>query len=407
MKIIIMGLNYSPEPTGNAPYTAALAEGLVRKGHNVQVIAGYPHYPEWRRTAGYGGWKRKEAINGVSVTRLRHYIPKRPKAMGRVLLELSFGLRLLTAKWGASDAIVMVSPALLSTAAALMRAKIGRRQPAVFIWVQDIYSCGIRETGTAAGTVVSLATRFESLLLRTADGVVVVHERFRDFLEGTLNVPANKLTTIRNWTHLPVSTVADRAGARRSLGWAEEDVIVLHAGNMGKKQGLENVVEAARLAAAQNSRVRFVLMGDGNQRRRLEEDAQGVGRISFADPLPQAAFQSALASADLLLVHELAGVKEMSIPSKLTSYYSAGVAVIAASEPGSVLSAELASSGGGLRVNPGDPSALLEGCENLGRDPMLRGQLSAAGLAYCQERLAQNTAITQYEAFIGRGHGKS
>ncbi|GEP28424.1 hypothetical protein E3O11_09715 [Cryobacterium levicorallinum] len=73
LKITIMGMHYTPELTGNAPYTTALAEGLVTIGHSARVITAHPHYPEWRIREGYGRFTSHENINGVPVTRLRHY----------------------------------------------------------------------------------------------------------------------------------------------------------------------------------------------------------------------------------------------------------------------------------------------------------------------------------------------
>ena len=100
---------------------------------------------------------------------------------------------------------------------------------------------------------------------------------------------------------------------------------------MGVKQGLENVVEAARLADSQlDNRVNFILMGDGNQRSALEIRAKGIRSLQFLDPVPDEQFQSMLADSDVLLVNERPGVEEMSVPSKLTSYFSAGVPVLAA-----------------------------------------------------------------------------
>ena len=81
---------------------------------------------------------------------------------------------------------------------------------------------------------------------------------------------------------------------RAAHGWPSTDTVALHAGNMGVKQGLENVVEAARLADARGLPIRFVLLGDGNQREALLARAQGITRLQFLDALPEADFQATL-----------------------------------------------------------------------------------------------------------------
>ena len=188
---------------------------------------------------------------------------------------------------------------------------------------------------------------------------------------------------------------------RSQLGWAPADIIVLHAGNMGMKQGLENVIEAARLAEERKSKVKFVLMGDGNQRRNLVGRAAGIaGSIQFVDPLPGEEFGRALAAADILLVNELPGVKDMAVPSKLTSYFNAGRPVIAATDAGSVTASEIQASGGGIRVEAANPSELVEAAERLAQDETLAADLGAQGLRFRHDTLSEAAAIGHYDDFI-------
>lgn len=399
-RITIIGLNYAPERSGNAPYTTSLAKKLTAAGHTVKVIAGFPHYPEWRRHQGYDGWKKSESLDGVSILRLRHYIPRRPTGLRRILMELTFGARSVAARWDKPDVILLVSPALLSTGLAATRARLSLKRTPCIIWVQDLYSRGVVETSMAAGPLARLAVRLESAILGSADCVVAIHERFRSYITGTLNIPARDVRVIRNWTHLPPAPAAGQSELRERLGWETQEIIVLHAGNMGRKQGLENVIAAARAAEETNSRVRFVLMGDGNQRTSLELAAKGLRNISFIDSLPDAEFQTALTAADVLLVNELPGVKEMSVPSKLTSYFNAGVPVLAATDSGSVTAGEVASANAGIRVDADDPKALLAASEALGTDKIFSGELGKNGLKFRQVALSEAAAIAKYDDLI-------
>jgi colanic acid biosynthesis glycosyl transferase WcaI len=400
LRIAIIGINYLPEPTGNAPYTSNLAEGLAAAGHSVRVITGYPHYPEWKRQDGYTGWSLREKSRSVEVHRLRHHIPKIPTTLSRMHMELSFGVRAIFARWGNPDVVLVVSPALFSCGLVLLRSRLQHRRPATAVWVQDIYSRGMVETGTGGGAAAKVVSVLESRILRLADRVVAIHERFKHYLAESLSVPSGDISVIRNWTHLPAAKPSDRAHVRNSLGWGEAEIIVLHAGNMGKKQGLENVVEAAKLAAAKGSAVRFVLLGDGNQRRLLEDAAKGVGNLQFISPLPGESFQQALAAADVLLVNELPGIKEMAVPSKLTSYFNAGVPVIAATDEGSVTATEISVSGGGIRVDAADPAALVSAAERVGNDPGTARAMGESGLRFRHETLSESAALAHYDEFI-------
>jgi colanic acid biosynthesis glycosyl transferase WcaI len=400
LRITLLGLNYAPEPTGNAPYTASLAEGLAAAGHTVHVVTGYPHYPEWTLKKGYSGWASSEVINGVRVQRLRHRVPSTPNPLARLHMELSFGLRLIFARWEKPDVVLLVSPALFSSALAMLRVRLRPNRPALGIWVQDLYSRGVVETGTGGGRLAWLSSAIESLILQSADGVVAIHDRFKQHIVNSLNVPSDDVKVIRNWTHLPSSPESSRDEIRARLGWAPEETVVLHAGNMGKKQGLENVVNAARLAQEKDSPVRFVLMGDGNQRRNLQTMAADLKHLQFVPPLPDREFMEALAAADILLVNELPGVRDMAVPSKLTSYFNAGVPVIAATDEGSATAGELEFSRAGMRVDAADPHALLEAAEELWNDRNAANAMGSRGLKFRHETLSEATAIGHYNDFI-------
>lgn len=397
-RVTIVGLNYSPEPTGIAPYTAGLAVGLVATGFDVRVVTAYPHYPAWRIAEGYRGRRMREIVSGVRVNRIRPYMPARPTGIKRLLLEISFGIGSVFTKWNTPDVVVMVSPALFAVAIAQLRARLTRSRPAVIVWVQDIYGLGVAETGAMSGRGAKLMAAIEGAVLRRADRVVVIHDRFKRYVASTLGVDSSRISVVRNWTHF-APKVSDREAFRRKFGW-ESEVVVLHAGNMGAKQALENVVEAARLADARKANVRFVLLGNGNQRDKLETAAKGIRRLDFMASLDDADFQGAMAAADVLLVNEKAGVTEMAVPSKLTSYFSAARPVLVATDNGSITAEEIEAAGAGVRVDAGDPESLLRESLLLGGDRSRAAELGRNGAAFQLRFLSQSSAISNYAEII-------
>jgi colanic acid biosynthesis glycosyl transferase WcaI len=399
LRVAILGVNYAPERSGIAPYTAGIARGLSHLGHEVRVLTSFPHYPEWRRVRERPFTARQEDM-GVEVARLRHYVPTNPTATRRALFETSFGARVATAAWGRPDVVIAVSPALISSAMAVARAKAGRRRPAVGLVVQDLYSRGVQETGLATGKLGSLAKTFEARVAQSVDGVAVIHSRFKDQVVDGLGVPTDRVRVIRNWTHVKPAPEFDMAEFRTRMGWGADEIVVLHSGAMGAKQGLENVVEAARIAEQRGDDLRFVLLGDGSQRRSLQAQAEGVGTLQFIDHLDDEDFARALVAADALLVNEKPGVKEMAVPSKLTSYFSSGRPVLAATDEGSTTAEEIRASGGGLRVDAGIPLDLIKAAIELGRDEDSGRRYGENGRRYCAETLSEATAIKQYDAWV-------
>jgi colanic acid biosynthesis glycosyl transferase WcaI len=398
--VSILSLHYPPESTGNAPYTGALAVGLAARSHRVNAIVAHPHYPEWRIRPGYGQWRRREVTAGVMVQRLRHYIPRPPRGLRRLISEVSFGLRLCLNRFPSRGVVVAVSPALFATALAALRIRVMPSRPGLVVWVQDIYTLGMAETQEGGGLAGRVTKLVERHVLRSADRVVVIHPRFADYLEREMGIDPKRLTVIRNWTHLKPAPAMDKLEARAAIGWPSDRRLVVHTGNMGAKQGLDNVVEAARLADACSAPVQFVLVGDGSERSRLEALARGIERISFVDPLGEADYRCALAAADCLLVNELPGVANMAVPSKLTSYFDAARPVLAATDVDGITASEIAQAEAGTVVPAGDPHALLTAALEISCDSEQSDVYGASARRFCRERLTADAAIGAFERVV-------
>src|SRR3954453_1049984 len=171
MRVNLVCLNYPPEPTGVAVYTGALADDLAKRGVDVRVTTGVPHYPQWRGSSGYGKG-RPRVRDGLTVTRRRHPVPVKPQVINRLAMELTFGLKAAITRCNASDIVVLVNPALFSSIVVALKAALCRRP--VVVWVQDIYSLAISETGRGGSLASRLVTWAERGLLNRAQAVVVI-----------------------------------------------------------------------------------------------------------------------------------------------------------------------------------------------------------------------------------------
>lgn len=402
MRVLIIGNFYAPEETGIAPYTTGLAEHLVTQGHDVAVVTGLPSYPQWRVYPEYRSVRlgTRERRGGVDVRRVRGYVPRRQSALRRGLYEASFLLRGLTAVTGPRpDVVVGVVPALGGGMLARIAAdRFGCPYALVF---QDLTGPAASQSGVfGGGRAAGPISTAEGWAARGAAAVGVIAEGFRPYLES-LGVEPGRIHRVRNWMHLDEPKL-DRATVRSRLDLAQDAVVCLHAGNMGYKQGLANVVECARLAADADPRLLFLLMGDGNQRPHLVDLAQRhrLRNLRFLPIQPTELFSSVLASADLLLVNQRASVTNMSLPGKLTSYFAAGRPVVAAVAPDSETAWELRDSGTGVLVPPDHPGLLLEAVRKLAADPDHQDRLGAAGRRYAHTTLSAQHALDGLQALI-------
>jgi len=399
-RVTVLSLHYPPDATGVAPYAGALAAGLSARAHRVTAYVGHPFYPEWAIRPGYGQWKSTATIDGVTVHRLLHYVPRPPRGLRRLLSEISFGVRLLSSKLDAPSVVIAVSPALFAIAIAVLRIRLTPARPRLVVWVQDIYTLGMAETKEGGGLSIRITKFVERSVLRAADKVVAIHPRFAVYLVEDLGIARDRVVVIRNWTHLSPTAGMSQRDARAALGWPTNVALAVHTGNMGAKQGLENVVEAARLADERKAPITFILVGNGGERERLERQARGVDRIAFVDPLDDGDYRRALAAANCLVVNELPGVAAMAVPSKLTSYFDAGRPIVAATDSNGITAAEVEHAGAGVVVPAGDPHALLTTALELSADSQRAAAYGAAGRRFRTEVLDADAAIDAFEHLL-------
>ena len=398
--ICIIGANYSPEVSGIAPYTTAMARHLASLGASVSVITGVPHYPEWAARRAYErGILWREDLDGVRVVRHRHLIPRSQGLAGRGAFETSFlAVSAASAIRSKADAVIAIIPAL--SAGALGTLAAAHRPARLGIVVQDLVGNAASESGTTSSGVGRVIRGAEYGLLRRADLVGVVTGRFGEIAVEN-GVKPDRVVSLPNFTHIEASSLS-RDEARRRLGWPENRFLVLHTGNIGRKQGLETAIEAARLAATRRPDVDLFFLGDGNQRSHLEQVAAGLPNVRFLDAIDSESYPHALAAADVLLLNELSTVREMSMPSKLTSYFAAGRPVVAGVASGGITEQVASASLSCLVVAAGDAEALLGAVERLADDKLLAERLAVNAREYAAAEMSESAALQRYADFAQR-----
>lgn len=398
LSVLIASGYYWPESVGVPPYVTGIAEHLSAQGHRVRVVSGFPHLPAWRPLA----QRRLAAVEsrgGVDIRRRWHYIPRSQSALRRALYEGSLvllGLTALPVRWR-PDVVIGVIPTFSGGVLAAAAGAIYRRPYGLLVY--DLMGSAADQSGVRGGSQVASHLRAVELgLARRAAGVAVIADGFsRYFVSG--GVPPARVSRLRMWTLFtaPSESVAE---TRARLGWAESAFVCLHAGNMGQKQALDVVLGAA--AVLRDTGVQIVLAGDGNDRERLRRRAVDLAleNLSFVEPQPVGRFEAMLRAADVLIVNQRASVVDMSLPSKLTSYFAAGRPVVAAVAAGSETAREVQAAQAGLVVAPEDPNALAEGILALKDSERERSRHGERASAYAAERLSPDAALPEYERFV-------
>ncbi len=404
MRILILGINYFPERTSVSPFTTGLSEHLAAAGHDVRVVTAFPYYPEWRTWKEYRGrLTQLELRNGVEIRRVLHFIPWRASSLAqRLLHDFSFALAALLAGLAAGpcDIIYCSCPPPVLALAAFAISRI--RNVPYTIKLTDLASDAALATGILReGWLVRRARAIEQFAYRHAQMVVCLCDAFRTRLMRN-GVPADHLLRIPDWGDTEsIRPIASDGWFRTVHGIAEGHFVLLHTGNMGKKQDLLNLVRAAELTREQKD-VHWVVVGEGEERALIEEAARApdlpnllVLPLQPADRLCQL-----YAAADVLILNQKSAVKDAVIPSKLLTYMAAGKAVLCAANAESEASRLIREAQCGAIVEPENPRALAEQAQALRANPALRQAMGANGRAYAENNFSKAEVLRLYDCFF-------
>ena len=409
MRILILGINYFPERTSVSPFTTGLSEHLAAGGHTVRVVTAFPYYPEWRTWPEYRGRiTQSEVRNGVRIRRVRHFVPWRASSLWqRLLHDFSFATAALFAGLAAGRCDVIYCscppPALAIAAYFLSRMK---NVPYV-VKLTDLASDAALATGILRdGFLIRCARSLERFAYRNAHTVVCLCDAFRRKLRAD-GIPANRLCRIPDWGDTEsIRPVLGDGSFRTAVGIGREKTLLLHTGNMGKKQDLLNLVRAAELTANDSS-LQWVIVGEGEERVVIENAvrARRLSNLLVLPLQPAAALCQMYADADVLILNQKAAVKDAVIPSKLLTYMAAGKPILCAADPASEAARLIEQAQCGQLVRPEDPQSLADVAtawrtNEAERETMQRETMGANGRAYVEDNYSKAYVLSLYEDFF-------
>lgn len=330
MRFLCLSLNYSPELTGIGKYNGEMAEKLYSIGGEVSVIVAPPYYPEWKVNSQYKSYFYKnESVNGVSVTRCPLYVPSKVTTLKRLLHLSTFAVSssialLIKLIKNKPDVIFLVQPTLFCAPSTLLFSKLFGVKTVMHIQdfeVDAMFGLGM----VSEGKIARIVKRTESWLIKKFDVVSSISYSMLENAERK-GVDKSKLLFFPNWADTSfVTPDTDGSGLRKEWGFAETDKVVLYAGNIGQKQGLEIVIEAAKSFENDKS-VKFVFVGAGAYVDTLRElaKASNLENVYFKPLQDWEDVPAMLSMADVHLVVQKKGAADAVLPSKLTNILSAG-----------------------------------------------------------------------------------
>ena len=385
MRIIVWGINYAPEITGISPHNVALCESLHREGYDVEMVTTFAYYPAWRkRKEDEGEIYRTDLINGVPVHRCWHYVPSRVSAWKRIIHEGSFvvmsTLRALVLP--RPDIFVVVSPPLLLGAAAWFVGEL-KRVPFVF-HVQDLQPDAAVGLGMLRqGWFTRALFWLEKFAYRRATRVSGISEEIVDAFRRK-GVPGEKLLLFPNTVVVPEpESIPARGGFRSTNGFGADEFLAIYAGNLGVKQGLDILLDAAALLA-NKPQIRIILCGDGAERFSLEKAVKErkLTNVSMISLKSGREYQELLVDANVSLITQQSGSGNAFFPSKLLVTLAHSSPVLTVADEESALAKAVNSGGFGVNVTPGSPPRVAEALGQMAEHPVKLTEWGSAGRKY-------------------------
>jgi colanic acid biosynthesis glycosyl transferase WcaI len=400
MRILIYSYNYYPEPIGIAPLITELAEGLVKRGHEVRVVTGMPNYPERRIYQGYRGKLYcTEVKDGVTIQRSYLWIRPEPNLLDRLLLEISFVATSFfhALKGKRPDIILLTAPPLpVSVPAALLGWL--HRAP-VILNLQDILPDAAIHVGLLKNQkLIRIFKILEKFAYRTATKITVIADGFVENLLGK-GVPSHKIEKIPNWVDINfIRPMSKQDNEFREIHQLKDKFVVLYSGNIALTQGLTTVINAAvRLRHIHD--IAIVIVGEEKalEQLKLYRDICKATNVVLLPFQPREKLPDMLAAADVGLVVQKSNVISFNMPSKIQVLLASGRAVLASVPANGTAARALLESGGGVIVPPEEPGALAAAILDFYHNPGKVKLLGEKSRQYAIENYAFEQALDRYE----------
>jgi L-malate glycosyltransferase len=231
---------------------------------------------------------------------------------------------------------------------------------------------------------------------RYAQEITVVDPSQADYFHDKLHVPSQKLHYVPNGVRLHVRPAVRTSEIRQALGIPRETLAFFYVGRLSTVKDLGTLLLALSILPRDVAGfVRLYLVGDGAERKPLEEqrDALGLrGQVEFLGARKDVS--DVLMAADAFVMSS----KTEGLPVALLEAMAAGLPCIATAVGGipALLQNEC-----GLLVPPGDPKKLSEAIELLARTPELRARLATNAVANVRENHSLEAVANQYLALLG------
>lgn len=411
-RILLIGYNYYPEPTGIGKYNGEMMEWFVKQGYDCTVLTSYPYYPYWKVQEPYNSkrfWytvekeKDQQSKGELKIIRCPQYVPSKPSGLKRILLDLSFVVSASLPIFGLLfqkkiDYVISVSPSFQFGILGVIYKKL--KGSKLFYHIQDMQIEAARDLNMIKSeALINILFKFEKFIFNQSDVVSTIS----DGMVAKIQEKAKKdVSLFPNWTDTALFYPLPNKGVIKSeLGYRATDKIVVYSGSIGEKQGLEAILHAAS-ELRRFDHIKFIICGSGPYKIQLQKlsDSLNLDNVNFLALQPFEKFNQFLNLADLHLVIQKSGASDLVMPSKLTTILSVGGLSLITANKGSGLYNLADKYQVGLLVDAENQVALNEGIlKALSED---FSQMNRNARTYAETYLSINNVMRNFEQLMTR-----
>ncbi len=411
MKLLILGINYYPELTGIAVYNTEMCEYLAKKGYDVHTLTGFPYYPFGRDFSFWYKEKKSqfslfltETINNAKVMRVNLYKPKKANTIKRIIHESSFiflAMLKLMFSFEKYDLIICISPPLLLGLVAYVVSKV-KQVPFIF-HIQDLQPDAAVELGMLKkGLFASFLYGIERFIYNKAQYVFTISEGMREKIikKGFIK---DKVRLFYNWVDTDTLKPMSKNNIFAKKYNLENKFVVLHAGNMGKKQDMQVILESAERLKGEKL-ILFLLVGGGVKREFVEQyvNEHNLTNVLLLNVQPKSILNEMFASADVSLITQSKKVKNIVMPSKVFGPASVERPLIIAATDECEISKLARRYNFGLVIEPEDADSLVCAVIKLKEDKRLAKLMGKNGRLFMVKERKMENVIDKFEEEILR-----
>lgn len=400
-RIVFTNRYFYPDHSATSQMLSDLAFFLAGAGHEVGVVTSRQRYDDAAAEL-----PPHERIDGVEVHRVRTTRFGRDKLVGRALDYATFYLAAGWKLWRltrAGDVLVAkTDPPLISVVAAIVARWRGAR---LVNWVQDVFPEVAEALGVRAlnGPQAEVLRWLRNRAFGSAAANVVLGERMAEVVGRAGGLP-ERTRVIPNWADMEaIRPVAAADNPLRREWGLDSKFVVCYSGNMGRVHEFDTILDAAQALEGRAGAMVFLFIGDGAQRRTLEDEVhrRGLVNVQFRPYQDRAGLSFSLGVGDVHLVSQRPEVEGYVFPSKLYGILAAGRPAVFIGDPEGEISQLVARESIGAAVRQGDAAGLADQLLRLQGDAALREAMGARARALLCERYDKRIAFKAWAALLG------